>query len=220
MTSASSRPVVPPRAPAPPTRPARARDPGLPFSYGPVHALKGVTLEVPERSVTALIGPSGCGKSTLLRSFNRMNDLIPGVSHRGRGPVRLGSTFSTSGTDVVELRRRVGMVFQRPNPFPKSIFDNVAFGLRMLGLKNRGELEARVETVPAPRGAVGRGEGPPRPLGAPALGRPAAAAVHRALPGGRARGDADGRAGLGARPDRDRPDRGADPRAQVAPTRS
>ena len=110
--------------------------------YGSHQALKRVTLDVPRHSVTAIIGPSGCGKSTLLRSFNRMNDLIPGV--RTEGEARVGGA-SVHATDVVELRRRVGMVFQRPNPFPKSIFENVAFGLRMLGLKDRAELEARVE---------------------------------------------------------------------------
>ncbi len=115
------------------------------FFYGRAQALKGITLEIPERSVTAIIGPSGCGKSTLLRSFNRMNDLIPGV--RVEGEVRFGELeVMASGTDVVELRRRVGMVFQRANPFPMSVFDNVAFGLRMLGLKDRAEREARVES--------------------------------------------------------------------------
>lgn len=114
--------------------------------YGTHHALKQVTLDVPAHSVTAIIGPSGCGKSTLLRSFNRMNDLIPGV--RVRGEVRVaGLDVYAPATDVVELRRRVGMVFQRPNPFPKSIFDNVAFGLRLLGLRDRTELEARVEAA-------------------------------------------------------------------------
>jgi phosphate transport system ATP-binding protein len=103
-----------------------------------------VTLDVPALAVTAIIGPSGCGKSTLLRSFNRMNDLIPGVRVEGEAHVAGLDVFATA-TDVVELRRRVGMVFQRPNPFPKSIFENVAFGLRMLGLGDRAELEARVE---------------------------------------------------------------------------
>jgi phosphate transport system ATP-binding protein len=112
--------------------------------YGQHHALKSVTLEVPDHSVTAIIGPSGCGKTTLLRAFNRMNELIPGV--RVKGEVRVsGFDVHAPTTDVVELRRRVGMVFQRPNPFPKTIFDNVAFGLRLLGLGDRTELEARVE---------------------------------------------------------------------------
>jgi phosphate transport system ATP-binding protein len=110
--------------------------------YGTHPALKRVTLEAARNSVTAIIGPSGCGKSTLLRAFNRMNDLIPGV--RTEGVIRVGGA-AVAAMDVVELRRRVGMVFQRPNPFPKSIFENVAFGLRMLGLRDRAELEARVE---------------------------------------------------------------------------
>jgi phosphate transport system ATP-binding protein len=114
--------------------------------YGAHHALKQVTLDVSAHSVFAIIGPSGCGKSTLLRSFNRMNDLIPGV--RVKGEVRVtGLDAYASATDVVELRRRVGMVFQRPNPFPKSVFDNVAFGLRLLGLRDRAALEARVEAA-------------------------------------------------------------------------
>jgi phosphate transport system ATP-binding protein len=112
--------------------------------YGSHHALHGISLSIPPSSITAIIGPSGCGKSTLLRSFNRMNDLIAGV--RTTGELRVsGRNVLESGTDVVDLRRRVGMVFQRPNPFPQSIFDNVSFGLRLLGLKSRTELEARVE---------------------------------------------------------------------------
>jgi phosphate transport system ATP-binding protein len=112
--------------------------------YGAHHALHGIFLRIAERSITAIIGPSGCGKSTLLRSFNRMNDLIAGVRTTGELLVN-GRNVISPGTDVVDLRRRVGMVFQRPNPFPQSIFDNVAFGLRLLGLKSRTELEARVE---------------------------------------------------------------------------
>ncbi len=112
--------------------------------YGTHQALKSVTIAMPANSVTAIIGPSGCGKSTLLRSFNRMNDLILGVRIEGFVQVAELNVFAP-GTDVVELRRRVGMVFQRPNPFPKSIFENVVFGLRMLGLKDRAELAARGE---------------------------------------------------------------------------
>ena len=114
----------------------------LDFYYRDYHALKNVNLEIPERQITAIIGPSGCGKSTLLRAFNRMNDLIPGVSTRGEVLVS-GANVLDPGTDVVALRRRVGMVFQRPNPFPKSIFENVAYGLRILGLKD--DLGGRVE---------------------------------------------------------------------------
>jgi phosphate transport system ATP-binding protein len=110
--------------------------------YGTHAALRGIGFTVPAHSVTAIIGPSGCGKSTLLRSFNRMNDLIPGVRTEGEITV---AGIDVRGADVVELRRRVGMVFQRPNPFPKSIFDNVAFGLRLLGIRDRAELEGRVE---------------------------------------------------------------------------
>jgi len=123
--------------------PALATD-DLRLSYGAHVALKGVTLAAPPRTVTAIIGPSGCGKSSLLRSFNRMNDLVPGARSTGR--VRVGDLeVLDPRTDVVELRRRVGMVFQRPNPFPKTVFENVAFGLRMLGLKSATELEWRVE---------------------------------------------------------------------------
>jgi phosphate transport system ATP-binding protein len=112
--------------------------------YGPVQALKSVSLDIAARSVTAIIGPSGCGKSTLLRSFNRMNDAIAGVRVTGEAKLA-GLDIYDSSTDVVELRRRVGMVFQRPNPFPKSIFDNVAYGLRLLGIRDRLELEGRVQ---------------------------------------------------------------------------
>jgi phosphate transport system ATP-binding protein len=146
-------PVAPPgEAPALPAADARGVAPAAPrlsvrdFSlyYARHQALKAITLEVEDRSVTAIIGPSGCGKSTLLRSFNRMNDLIPGVRTEGTLQVS-GVDVLSPATDVVDLRRRVGMVFQRPNPFPKSIFDNVAFGLRLLGVRGRNELEARVE---------------------------------------------------------------------------
>jgi len=116
----------------------------LSFYYGKTQALFDVSLAVPERSVTALIGPSGCGKSTLLRTFNRMNDLIDGA--RVEGVVTLdGEDLYRPGVDVVDLRRRVGMVFQRANPFPKSIYENVAFGPRMLGMKSGGEMDDLVE---------------------------------------------------------------------------
>ncbi len=112
--------------------------------YGDHQVLKDASVRMPERSVTAIIGPSGCGKSTLLRAFNRMHDLSPGV--RMSGLLRVGDTdVNAADTDVVELRRRVGMVFQRPNPFPKSIFENVVFGLRMQGVSSRRDLELRAE---------------------------------------------------------------------------
>jgi phosphate transport system ATP-binding protein len=142
----TAKPFVPERAAtAGPSTEVRLAARDFHLYYGTLHALKGVTLEIPSGSVTAIIGPSGCGKSTLLRSFNRMNDLIPGVRTLGHMAVS-GIDVAARSTDVVELRRRVGMVFQRPNPFPKSIFENAAFGLRMLGLNDREQLAQRVET--------------------------------------------------------------------------
>jgi len=136
--------LPPPEARQPATREVGIAVRGLDLFYGSHQALKGVTLDVAARSVTAIIGPSGCGKSTLLRTFNRMNDLIAGV--RTRGQVMIGGrNVLERETDAVELRRRVGMVFQRPNPFPKTIFANVAFGLRLLGMRNRVDVEFRVE---------------------------------------------------------------------------
>jgi phosphate transport system ATP-binding protein len=112
--------------------------------YGEALALKNISLKVPEKRVTAFIGPSGCGKSTLLRCFNRMNDGIDGC--RVEGQIRLkGDDIYARGVDVAELRRRVGMVFQKPNPFPKSIYENVAYGLRLQGVKNRAVLDEVVE---------------------------------------------------------------------------
>ena len=114
------------------------------FWYGRIQALVELSLTIPRRAVTALIGPSGCGKSTFLRSLNRMNDLIHDTRHVGDILLEGVSVFSP-GTDVVELRRRVGMVFQRPNPFPKSVFDNVAYGPRTNGLAPEREMAERVE---------------------------------------------------------------------------
>ncbi len=114
------------------------------FHYGTNRALSDISLDFPANSVTALIGPSGCGKSTFLRCLNRMNDLIP--HGRVEGEIVLdGEEINGPSVDVVELRRRVGMVFQRPNPFPKSIFDNVAYGLRVNGMGESGHLPERVE---------------------------------------------------------------------------
>jgi phosphate transport system ATP-binding protein len=112
--------------------------------YGSFQALRNITLGIPERSITAIIGPSGCGKSSFLRLFNRMNDLITGA--RVEGNVELdGINIYDRSIDVVELRKRVGMVFQKPNPFPLSVFENVAFGPRRHGRNNRVELEDIVE---------------------------------------------------------------------------
>ena len=118
---------------------------GMNFYYGAAKVLKQVALEIPEHRVTALIGPSGCGKSTFLRTLNRMNDIIPGTRVEGRVLIE-GRDVYGPGVDVVALRRRVGMVFQKSNPFPKSIFENVAYGIRINGLAaNRAELHERVE---------------------------------------------------------------------------
>jgi len=126
----------------PTTLAIRVRD--LNAWYGDFQALHSITLDIPANRVSALIGPSGCGKSTLLRWFNRMNDTIP--SARARGAAHLGETDLLARlTDVVDLRRRIGIVFQRPNPFPKSIFDNVAFGPRMHMKLSRTELQEVVE---------------------------------------------------------------------------
>ena len=117
---------------------------GLNFYYGSSQALKEINLIVKAQQITALIGPSGCGKSTFLRTLNRMNDLIPHT--RTEGIVTLdGEDIYKPGMDVVALRQRVGMVFQRPNPFPKSIFENVAFGPRVLGPRSKGVISDKVE---------------------------------------------------------------------------
>ena len=112
--------------------------------YGSHQALKNITIDIPEKSITALIGPSGCGKSTFLKTLNRMNDLIPGVKITGDVRYREQDIFAP-GTDVNELRREIGMVFQKPNPFPMSIYDNIAYGPRTHGIKNRARLDEIVE---------------------------------------------------------------------------
>jgi phosphate transport system ATP-binding protein len=131
-----------PETAAPPRAKMEAHQ--LEISYGQKVAVKEVSLALQEHRVTALIGPSGCGKSTFLRSLNRMNDLIPGASQRGQVLLD-GESVVAGALDVVELRRRVGMVFQKSNPFPKSIFENVAYGLRVAGRKEKGFLDERVE---------------------------------------------------------------------------
>ena len=117
---------------------------GLNLWYGDHQALHDISLNIPEKSITALIGPSGCGKSTFLKTLNRMNDLIPGVKITGDVRYRNQDIFAP-GTDVNELRREIGMVFQKPNPFPMSIYDNIAYGPRTHGIKNRAKLDEIVE---------------------------------------------------------------------------
>ena len=114
------------------------------FWYGKKQALFGVNVEIPPRRITALIGPSGCGKSTFLRSINRLNEIIPGTRHEGRIELD-GENVYAPGTDVVMLRQRIGMVFQRWNPFPKSIYDNVVYGPRINGVGSRSERDLLVE---------------------------------------------------------------------------
>jgi phosphate transport system ATP-binding protein len=126
----------------------KAETKNLNFYYGKLHALKGVNLPVYKNKVTALIGPSGCGKSTLLRSFNRMHDLYPG--NRYEGEIRLypeDINLLSSEIDPIEVRMRMGMVFQKPNPFPKSIFENVAYGLRVMGETSRSVIQDKVESA-------------------------------------------------------------------------
>jgi phosphate transport system ATP-binding protein len=138
---------------ATPTTAAKAAAEKLDFWYGTNQALKGIDLSIAENQVTALIGPSGCGKSTFLRCFNRMHDLQPDTRYAGAITL-YPENVNLVGKDVdpIEVRMRIGMVYQKPNPFPKSVYENVAYGLRLRGLRNRTELAERVEK--ALRGAA------------------------------------------------------------------
>ena len=169
----------------------------LSVSYDGKPAVKDVSMEIANNEITALIGPSGCGKSTLIRCLNRMNDLIPTASVDGH-LLYHGQDLYGKEVDPVEVRKRIGMVFQKPNPFPKSIKDNIAFGPKVLGLD---DIDERVERALRERRALGRGQGPARRERLRDVGRPAAAALHRALHRRRSRRDPDGRALLGAGPD-------------------
>jgi phosphate transport system ATP-binding protein len=136
---------------------AKAECRNLNFHYGAFHALKNINLQVYERKVTALIGPSGCGKSTLLRSFNRMHDLYPGNRYEGEIVMHPDDTnLLAKEVDPIEVRMRISMVFQKPNPFPKSVYENVAYSLRVRGMKAKSEIDDRVEQ--ALRGAALWGE--------------------------------------------------------------
>ncbi|HWF19976.1 MAG TPA: phosphate ABC transporter ATP-binding protein PstB [Verrucomicrobiae bacterium] len=143
--------VAMPETPAPPAvAPQASPQPlietaDLSLYYGQSQALKKISIEIREKLVTAFIGPSGCGKSTLLRCFNRMNDLIDNVRIEGRIHIA-GNDINGGDVDVIELRKRVGMVFQRSNPFPKSIHENIAYALRLQGIKSRSKLDAIVES--------------------------------------------------------------------------
>jgi phosphate transport system ATP-binding protein len=144
--SVAPRPVaVAPVAPVNPAARAVIEIDDVDFNYGASRALHDITLNIQERQVTAFIGPSGCGKSTLLRCLNRMNDLIDGA-HVSAGQIRIdGVNIYDPRVDVIELRKRVGMVFQKSNPFPKSIYENITYGLRIQGQKNKSKLDEVVE---------------------------------------------------------------------------
>ena len=117
---------------------------GLDLWYGPTQALKGVSMDIPEKQVTALIGPSGCGKSTFLKTLDRMNDLVPGIKITGSVQYR-GQEIYAPNVDVTWLRKQIGMVFQKPNPFPMSIYDNIAYGPRLHGAHSKAKLDEIVE---------------------------------------------------------------------------
>jgi ABC-type ATPase involved in cell division len=182
--------------------------------YGDKRAIDNVSIDIPTEYVTAFIGPSGCGKSTFLRTLNRMNDTIAGA--RVEGEITLdGEDIYTSGMDVVQLRARVGMVFQKPNPFPKSIFENVAYGPRIHGMAaTKNELEERVEKALKRAGLWDEVKDRLSRKRDCTIRRAAAAFVHRPRDCGRARSDPDGRAVLSARSNRHRPDRRTDRRAE------
>ena len=160
--------------------------------YGSHQALHNITIDIPEKSITALIGPSGCGKSTFLKTLDRMNDLIPDVKITGSVKYKDEDIFDPS-VDVSQLRRQIGMVFQKPNPFPMSIYDNIAYGPRTHGVRNKAKLDDIVERSLRGGGHLGRGEGPAEEKRPGPVRRPAAAAVHRPGPGSGARCPADGR---------------------------
>ena len=184
----------------------------LNFFYGETRALKNINLLLPAKSVTAFIGPSGCGKSTLLRIFNRIYDLYP--NQRAEGEVIVdGRNILDRSQDLNMLRAQVGMVFQKPTPFPMSIYENIAFGVRLYEKLSKSELDGRVEQALQRAALWGEVKDKLQCQRPQPLRRPAAAALHRPHRGGQARGDPARRAGLGARPDLDSQDRGADRRA-------
>ena len=168
------------------------------FYYGSFHALKGINMTIEKNEVVAFIGPSGCGKSTFLRLFNRMNDLVPGSRLEGEIAID-GRNIYDRSVNVDELRKNVGMVFQRPNPFPKSIYENVAYGLRVNGVKDEAFIQERVEK--SLRGAALWDEVKDK------LKKSA-----YALSGGQTVYTADGRAGVGSRPHIDGESRRTDTR--------
>lgn len=136
--------AVPSSAPAAPLDPAFIEVDHFNFWYGTKHAIQDITMEIPERQITAFIGPSGCGKTTLLRNLNRLNDLIENIRHEG--DIRIdGQSLYDPSSEVISLRKRVGMVFQKYNPFPKTIYENVVFSLRVAGRNHKAELDEVAE---------------------------------------------------------------------------
>jgi len=179
------------------------------FHYGDFHALKNISMQIEANTSVAFIGPSGCGKSTFLRLFNRMNDLIPDTRLEGKIFID-GRDIYSKGEKVDTLRKNVGMVFQKPNPFPKTIFENVAYGLRVNGIKDNGYIE---ETVVKSLKQVVLWDEVKDKLkdSAPALRRPAATPLYRTGIGHLTFHPADGRAHFSPRSDLYRQDRGFDP---------
>ena len=160
--------------------------------YGQNHALHDINVEIPAHEITAFIGPSGCGKSTFLRTLTRMNDLIPIVTITGEVAFK-GQNIYDSGVDPTSLRKEIGMVFQKANPFPMSIYDNVAYGPRTHGIRSKVELDEIVEKSLRSAAIWDEVKDRLKKERPGAVRRPAAAAVYCPCPGGRAGGAADGR---------------------------
>ncbi len=184
----------------------------LDLYYSEFHALKKVDMEISESSVTAFIGPSGCGKSTLLRTLNRMNDMIKGIRIEGKVAID-GQNIYDPDVNVELLRKNIGMVFQQPNPFPKSIYDNIAYGPRIHGIKDKEQLDHIVETSLKAAALWTEVSGNLKKVGLRFIRRPAAAAVHRKSARREPAHSADGRTDVRTRSDLDAEDRRADPRA-------
>lgn len=197
---------------APITGTAKLSVRNLNFYYGKFHALKNINLDIPEHKVTAFIGPSGCGKSTLLRTFNRMYELYP--EQRATGQILLdGEDLLTSKQDVALIRAKVGMVFQKPTPFPMSIYDNIAFGVKLFESLDATDMDERVEWA-LRKAALWGGQGQAAPERRQSLGWSAAAPVHCTWHCHQARSFAARRALLRAGPDFHGENRGADCRAE------
>ncbi|WP_395347734.1 phosphate ABC transporter ATP-binding protein [Variovorax sp. UC122_21] len=171
--------MAPITAPTVAASPAKISVKNLNFYYGKFHALKGINLEIPENKVTAFIGPSGCGKSTLLRTFNRMFELYP--EQRAEGAIELdGENLLTSKQDVALIRAKVGMVFQKPTPFPMSIYDNIAFGVKLFENLSASDMDDRVEWALKKAALWTEVRDKLQQSGSGLSGRPATAPVHRA----------------------------------------